>query len=96
MQALANNLLSRAALLSRHAALGPEATVCCAVAIAELQLRQACRMLTAEAQGGAQPSLAVALLAAAYQQLTGDELQAAAASAGGHAASLAHAKHEVR
>lgn len=91
-QALANNLLGRAVQLSRHAALGPDAVVCCALAVAELQLQQARAML---AKGGPMCSLAVALLSTSYQQLTGADLEAAAASSAARAAGLLDAKKQV-
>lgn len=92
-QALANNLLGRAVQLSRHTALGPDATVCCALAVAELQLQQAKAML---AKGGTMCSLAVALLSTSYQQLTGGDLQAAAAaSSAARVAGLLDAKKQV-
>ncbi len=80
--------------LSRHAALGPDATVCCALAVAELQLQQAKAML---AKGGTMCSLAVALLSTSYQQLTGGSLAAAAAaSSAACSAGLLDAKKQVR
>lgn len=92
-QALANNLLGRAVQLSRHAALGPNATVCCALAVAELQLQQARAML---AKGGTMCSLAVALLSTSYQQLTDGDLEAAAAaSSAARSAGLLDAKKQV-
>lgn len=91
-QALANNLLSRAVQLSRHAAVGPAAAVACTLAVAELQLQQAGAML---AKGGPMCSLAAALLSTSYQQLTSGELSAPAAAGGDLAAGLLGAKKQV-
>ena len=64
--------------------------MCCAIAVAELQLEQARRML---AKGGAMCGLAAALLTSSYQQLSTEALHAAAASR--HAAGLLDAKKQV-
>lgn len=92
LQALANNLLSRAVALSRHAAVGPDAALCCAVGIAELQLSQAHAML---ASGGTMSSLAAALLSSSYQQLCSSSLAEAAESGSPHAAGLLDAKKQA-
>lgn len=92
LQALANNLLSRAVTLARHAAVGPDAALCCAVGIAELQLSQAHAML---ASGGAMAGLAAALLSSSYQQLCSTSLADAAASGSPHAAGLLDAKKQA-
>lgn len=77
--------------LSRHAAVGPDAALCCAVAIAELQLAQAAQLL------GTQRSapLAAALMSSSFQQLCGEDLAAAAAGGSAHAAGLLDAKKQV-
>lgn len=92
LQALANNLLSRAVSLSRHAAIGPDAMLCCAVGIAELQLSQAHAMLDS---GGTMSSLAAALLSSSYQQLCSKSLADAAASGSPHATGLLDAKKQA-
>lgn len=92
LQALATNLLSRAVQLSRHAAVGPDAAACCAMAVAELQLEQARHMF---AKGGTMCGLAAALLTSSYQQLTTGDLQSACMGGGPHAAGLMYAKKQV-
>ena len=92
LQALANNLLTRAVHLSRHAAVGPDAAACCAIAVAELQLEQARQMM---AKGGTMCSLAVALLSSSYQQLSSADLQAATAAGSCHRAGLLGARKAV-
>ena len=92
LQALANNLLARAVQLSRHEAVGPAATVCCSLAVTELQLQQAAAML---AKGGPMRSLAAALLDSSAQQLAAPDLQAAAAGSEAHTAALREARTQV-
>lgn len=92
LQALANNLLARAVQLSRHDTVGPDAAVCCALAVAELQLQQARAML---GKGGAMRSLAAALLDGSYQQLAAPDLQMAATGSAANRAALQDAKKQV-
>ena len=89
-QALANNLLSRALALSRHAAAGPVAAVCMCISVAELQLQQAQGML---ARGDI--LLAVALLTTAYQQLCSPDLPLAAVTQEEHLDGLLESKKQV-
>lgn len=92
VQALANNLLSRAVQLSRHAAVGHDAAACCAVSVADLQLHQAKQMLS---KGGTMSSLAAALLSSAIQQLSSGDLQEVAAAGGSHAPAIRTARQRV-
>lgn len=90
MQALANNLLGRAVQLSRHEAVGADASVCCTLAVAELQMQQARGMM-----GKGMASLAVALLSSSLQQLTSTDMQGAAGGSPAHADGLQAAKKQV-
>ena len=63
MQALANNLMSRAVQLSRHDAVSPTSAASMCITITQLQLQQAQKL------GDSATMPAIALLTAAYQQL---------------------------